>query len=228
MSHKRIATRSSIRLKALNWRLLREYVDMAELFHTFRLVTKPWQRIAEEKIDGDFESGVLAFYGGKDVGVGRDYDVEFWILLRSKREPVTRVIFLLNITKLGKFACRWAINLVVVDIPEGVESISVGAFEPCHSLTTVSFPTTLHLIGQQAFQFCSSLENVDLLHTNLQEIGYQAFFGCSELKSMTIPDSLQTLGKYVFQNCFKLVPSMINVISNNSDAVVAHLRSLQN
>ncbi|GMH60408.1 hypothetical protein TrLO_g3818 [Triparma laevis f. longispina] len=37
-------------------RLLRGYVDVTELFHTFRLVSKPWQRIAEEEFDREFES----------------------------------------------------------------------------------------------------------------------------------------------------------------------------
>ncbi|GMI10656.1 hypothetical protein TrLO_g9001 [Triparma laevis f. longispina] len=100
MSHKRVFTRSSNRLKAQELdgnsggedeesqnqgqgqrpvlalaapttkddfmatdefrKLLRGYVDVAELFHTFRLVSKPWQRIAEEKIDGDFRSGALS------------------------------------------------------------------------------------------------------------------------------------------------------------------------
>ncbi|GMH65771.1 hypothetical protein TrLO_g14502 [Triparma laevis f. longispina] len=213
-------------------RLLRGYVDVAELFHIFRLVSKLWQRIAEEKIDQDFRRGVLAFHGGNDMGVGGDE--EFWDSLRAKREPVTRVIFLLNITKVGRSACAWAVNLVVVDIPEGVESISYGAFCQCHRLTTVSFPTTLILIGESAFAACSSLENIDLLHTNLQEFGDAAFWSCSELKSMRIPDSLQTLGKGVFLECSKLVPSNIHVsydsdgdVINTTSDDVAHLRFQQ-
>ncbi|GMH74992.1 hypothetical protein TrLO_g8783 [Triparma laevis f. longispina] len=75
-----------------------------------------------------------------------------------------------------------------------------------------------------------SLDNVDLLHTNLQEIGRYAFQGCSELKSTTIPDSLQTLGGNVFLICFKLVLSNINVNITRGDPtlkVIAHLRSKQ-
>ncbi|GMI08717.1 hypothetical protein TrLO_g2335 [Triparma laevis f. longispina] len=68
-----------------------------------------------------------------------------------------------------------------------------------------------------------SPDNVDLLHTNLQELGACAVSECSELKSMTIPDSLQTFGSNVFFKCSKLVPSSINTHNNN--AVVAHLRS---
>ncbi|GMH93928.1 hypothetical protein TL16_g12760 [Triparma laevis f. inornata] len=190
------------------------------------MVSKPWQRIAEEKIDEEFESGALAFHDGSDVGVGIDDD-EFWEALESKREPVKQVIFLLNITQVGEYACTWA-NLVVVDIPEGVESIGGGAFLGCRSLTTVSFPTTLTLIGEFTFNNCTSLENVDLLHTNLQELGEGAFHGCSELKSMTIPDSLQTLGEDVFYGCPKLVPSSIDVNESTIDStseVVGHLRS---
>ncbi|GMH64264.1 hypothetical protein TrLO_g14595 [Triparma laevis f. longispina] len=82
----------------------------------------------------------------------------------------------------------------------GVKSIGYCAFYHCRSLTTVSFPTTLTSIGKWAFAFCESLDNVDLLQTNLQELGIEAFISCSELKSMTIPDSLQTLGIRVFDN----------------------------
>ncbi|GMH47437.1 hypothetical protein TrLO_g2703 [Triparma laevis f. longispina] len=43
---------------------------------------------------------------------------------------------------VGEFACKWATNLVVVDIPEGLESIDTQAFAGCRSLTAVSFPRT--------------------------------------------------------------------------------------
>ena len=210
-------------------RLMRGYVDVVDLFHTFRLVSKPWQRIAEEKIDGDFRSGVLAFHNGNDVGVGRDDDDLFWESLRAKRTPVKQVIFLLNITKVGARACWGAVNLVVVDIPEGVDSIGESAFEGCHSLTTVYFPMTLTSIGDGGFWGCFSLENADLFHTNLQELVTQAF-----LKSITIPDSLQTVGDMVFCGCLNLVPASIAVYEEDPDddidvtnEVVIYLRDQQ-
>ncbi|GMI18253.1 hypothetical protein TrLO_g2751 [Triparma laevis f. longispina] len=52
-------------------RLLRGYVDVTELYRTFRMVSKSWQRVAEEEIDWGFRSGVLAFHGGYDL-VGID------------------------------------------------------------------------------------------------------------------------------------------------------------
>ena len=52
--------------------------------------------------------------------------------LEERRRLVTRVIFLLNITEVGIRACMLAINLVVVDIPEGVKSIRERAFSYCY------------------------------------------------------------------------------------------------
>ncbi|GMI18275.1 hypothetical protein TrLO_g2771 [Triparma laevis f. longispina] len=191
-----------------------------EMLLVLREVCKGWNDVVVERVDEIFESGEMIVQDGKDIRYGG-------VLAREeRRELVTRVIFLLNITKVRINACAWADNLVVVDIPEGVEIIGDGAFRTCRSLTAVSFPTTLKSIGESAFNSCSSLENVDLLHTNLQEIETGAFHGCPELKSMTIPVSHQTLGGDAFWGCSKLVPRYINTY--NKDAVIAHLRSLQN
>jgi len=153
-----------------------------------------------------------------------------------KHQPIRRVIFLLNITKVGENAFYYAVNLIVVDIPEGIKSIGRWAFRGCSSLTTVSFPTTLTGIGRAALAYCSILDTVDLLHTNLQELGRDAFAGCLDLKLMTIPDSLQTLGEDVFLRHLNLAPSNIDVRELDSDGeettdatsnVVAHLRLQQ-
>jgi len=77
-------------------RLKRGYVDVAELFYTFRLVGKPWQRIAEEEIDREFESGVLAFHDGSDVSAV----VAF--ARKERRKLVMRVVSLLNIIQVAE------------------------------------------------------------------------------------------------------------------------------
>ncbi|GMH82635.1 hypothetical protein TL16_g09325 [Triparma laevis f. inornata] len=151
---------------------------------SIRVSNKEWTGVADALINEGVRNGELIVHDGNDICV---------TVARARterRKLATRVIFLLNITKVVKRACKLAINLVVVDIPQGVESIGEAAFMGCPSLNTVSFPRTLSSIGEAAFTDCSSLENVDLLHTNLQELGQLAFNSCSDLKSMTIPDSL--------------------------------------
>ena len=101
--------------------------------------TKGWNAAAEEVINEGVESGEIMVHDGKDIS-----DDEGWA--RSKRRKlVTRLIFPINITKVAAYACYPAANLVVVDIPEGIESIGQAAFSGCRSLTTVSFRTTFNV-----------------------------------------------------------------------------------
>ncbi|GMH86201.1 hypothetical protein TL16_g10468 [Triparma laevis f. inornata] len=189
-----------------------------------RILNKEWNGVADVLIDEGVKSCTMMVHDGMNIICGLAY------ARNDERKLVTRVVFLLNITKVRQCAC-WAANLVVVDIPEGVERIGDCAFYLCESLTNVYFATALKNIGRNAFRSCSSFKTVDLLHTNLQEIGYAAFQVCSELKSMTIPDSFQTIGKEIFYICSKLVPSNIHTYDrttiNGTSEVVAHLCSQQ-
>ncbi|GMH47265.1 hypothetical protein TrLO_g8671 [Triparma laevis f. longispina] len=187
-----------------------EFVPVDALM-VLRLAMKGWNAAVDALIDEVVRSGELMVHDGKDIN--------------KCHALITQVVFLLNITKVGRNLCLSAYNLVFVDIPEGVESIGERAFNDCRSLTTISFPTTLTSIGDYAFSNCSSLENVDLLHTNLKKLGTAAFRFCTELKSVTIPDSLQTQGENVFFGCYNLVLS--NIYVGDTNAVVAHLRSKQ-
>ncbi|GMH98193.1 hypothetical protein TrST_g841 [Triparma strigata] len=155
-------------------------------------------------------------------------------------KQVTKVVFLLNVTKVGDHACYKASNLVVVDIPEGITIIGDYSFLSFSSLKHIKFPKSLTSIGMNCFGYCSSLEQVDLLHTKVQQLGDYAFFDCRNLRDMTVPDSLQTFGNHVFHECYELIPLHIDVSEeyvsdeesdeervNVTSQVIAHLRSLQ-
>ena len=118
-------------------RLLVQFVP-DDMLMTMRVVSKPWSLVLTAVIDDGVESGVMIVVRG-----GNNIDGQVAYARRDRRELVTRVIFLLNITKIGERTCLWAYNLVVVDIPEGVESIRKCAFSSCVRLTTVSFPRSL-------------------------------------------------------------------------------------
>ena len=114
----------------------RHFIDFVpvDALMSLRLATKAWRVVAEAFIDENVESGAMIVHDGKDLSWNAAEARE------ARRKLVTRVIFLLNITKVGDYACFWAINLVVVDIPEGVQRIGDRAFHSCRNLTTVSFP----------------------------------------------------------------------------------------
>ncbi|GMI07629.1 hypothetical protein TrVE_jg13113 [Triparma verrucosa] len=212
---------------------------MADTLVAMRWLDRKWHKVVEKKLI-EFEDepfGEIIVVGGNDLS----YDEA--ITRMETMKQVTKVVFLLNITKVGDCACYKASILVVVDIPEGITTIGEDSFAWCSSLKDIKFPKSLKSIGSYSFYECSSLERADLLHTKVQELGQYAFNNCTSLREMKVPDSLQTIGSHVFLNCSKLVPSHIDVKYYDSDSesdeendeervdvtseVIAHLRSLQ-
>ncbi|GMI01738.1 hypothetical protein TrVE_jg7187 [Triparma verrucosa] len=176
-----------------------------------RTLSKDYYRTVNKYYQSRIAMAAMIVHEGSDVNHMQD---------RLQRDDVTQVVFLLNITKVGMYACYKASILVVVDIPEGVESIGQSAFAHCKSLTTVSFPTTLTTIKRCAFIGATKLDNVHLSHTKLQIVEEWAFYECSELKSMTIPPSLRRLGFLAFHPGSKLIPRSLQ-----RGAIVDYLHS---
>ncbi|GMH66229.1 hypothetical protein TrST_g11469 [Triparma strigata] len=194
---------------------------MVDTLVTMRWLDKKWHKVVEKKLtelEEDEPYGEIIVHGGNDVS----YEVVDSDGREEGMEQVTKVVFLMNITKVGDFACFKASILVAVDIPEGITIIGDYSFLGSSSLKEIKFPKSLTSIGRSPFSFCSSLEEVDLLHTNVQALGDTAFFNCTSLRDMTVPDSLQEFGSSVFLNCSKLVPSG----TTDNDAVVTYLRSI--
>ncbi|GMH74246.1 hypothetical protein TrST_g14012 [Triparma strigata] len=197
---------------------------MADTLVTMRWLDKKWHKVVEKKlieVKQDEPFGEIIVHRGNDISYGEAHSGT----RLEGMKPVTKVIFLLNITKVGDCACSCASNLVVVEIPEGITSIGIFSFYSCSSLKDIKFPKSLSSIGIQSFYQCSCLEQVDLLHTNVQYLDEGAFEDCTSLLEMRVPDSLQKVGDYAFYNCSKLVPSDIEIYDN--EAVVTYLRSIQ-
>ncbi|GMI15666.1 hypothetical protein TrVE_jg1544 [Triparma verrucosa] len=218
---------------------------MVDTLVAMRWLDRKWHTVVEKKLT-EFENkpfGEIIVHGGNDLS---DSDADSAARMNMRMKLVTKVVFLLNITKVGDCACCDASILVAVDIPKGITIIGEDSFYSCSSLKEIKFPKSLTSIGNYSFYHCYSLEQVHLLHTNVRELGTQAFQNCTSLREMKIPDSLQTFGSRVFENCSKLVPSTIDITNTNgydddeddvdvireysdmiTSEVVAFLRSIQ-
>ena len=99
-------------------------------------------------------------------------------------EELTGVTLPLGLKAVSRYMLAGTAVRHVV-LPEGVTDIGRGAFEDCSALTTVFLPATLLTIGDKAFSYCSSLNEVysDAAAPPLS-MGDDAFEGCSGLQVM--------------------------------------------
>ena len=75
------------------------------------------------------------------------------------------------------------------EIPEGITEIPEGAFENCYQLQlrSITFPSTLQTIGENAFKNCGYLKSVTFSNS-ITYVGDYAFSGCDDLTTVNISD----------------------------------------
>lgn len=100
------------------------------------------------------------------------------------------------------------------EIPDGITTISDGAFERCWNLTNVTIPKGVKTIGDDAFNYCRALTSITI-PDGVTSIGNYTFFNCSSLTSVTIPNSVTSIGEYAFNKCNKL--KNVNYIGSKED-----------
>ena len=70
------------------------------------------------------------------------------------------------------------------------------------TITSVSFPSNVTLIGTQAFNGCTALANVDF--GNVQTISSYAFYGCTALTEVVLPPTITAIDGSAFYGCSSL------------------------
>ncbi|MBR4759490.1 MAG: leucine-rich repeat protein [Lachnospiraceae bacterium] len=93
-----------------------------------------------------------------------------------------------------------------VTIPSTIVAVGDQAFQDCRNLSSVSFANGLTAIGNRAFKGCVSLSSLaltggDSTLSYLKYIGDEAFSGCTALGNFELPTSVTTLGNFCFSNC---------------------------
>lgn len=88
----------------------------------------------------------------------------------------------------------------IVDIPNQVKTIGIGAFLQNQKLYSVNMSNSVVSIEENAFRECPNLTYV-ALSDSITSIGTYAFFNNKKLISVTIPESVTTIETCAFDNC---------------------------
>ena len=170
-----------------------------------------------------------------------------------KCSSLTSIIIPDSVTSIGDHAFYNCSSLTNITIPDSVTSIGDHAFHNCSGLTSITIPDSVTSIGDHAFYNCltsitvsennkyfSSLNGVLFnkdktelitypignerteytIPDSVTSIGNFIFYNCSSLTSITIPDSVASIGNSAFYNCSSLtnikLPDVIDIISGNT------------
>ena len=148
--------------------------------------------------------------GGKEVelsSVNHSAYIPETAEYKGKNYPVTRI---------GDGAC--GSDTYISEIPEGIVSIGKKSFQK-NTHPYIILPSTLRIIGDQAFEFNKYLEKVDISN-GISIIPYFAFAFCKELDTINIPESVKNIEEGAFEGCTNLtnitIPNSVTSIGNSS------------
>lgn len=169
-----------------------------------------------EAVDGDcaldnydrekfeIEGTVLTGYKGGQSDIEIPYDVtkigkgafKYHMELRN-------VIIPDSCTIIGEEAFCGCLGLTAIKIPGSVVKIEEAAFFGCSSLKTVTLCEGVKHLCDHVFEDCAALTNISLPR-GLKIIEEFVFWKCSSLKSITIPNSVTAVGSGAFGYCSQL------------------------
>lgn len=100
-------------------------------------------------------------------------------------------------------------------LPEGLEYIGDSAFFDCIGFTSVVLPDSIKVIETTAFEYCENMRGTLVLPARLSKLGAYAFAYTDFEGTVIVPESVESAGSCIFNECVKL-----DKIINNSKASV--------
>lgn len=113
-------------------------------------------------------------------------------------------------------------------LPNSVIHIGDNAFANHNKCTAINIPTSLQMIGKEAFAYVTCIKDL-VLPESVVSIGQAAFFGCSNMTSVTIPPSLKTISTQAFSSSGLtevFIPSSVQKIETSAFQSCTNLKGV--
>lgn len=107
-----------------------------------------------------------------------------------------------SIETIGDNAFRFS-SVEKVELPMG-NLTAIGRYVFAQTeLASIDVPSTVKVVGENAFSECYKLSNV-VLHEGIKSIEKEAFYSCKNLETIHFPNSLSSIGNNAFNSCGRL------------------------
>ena len=120
---------------------------------------------------------------------------------------ITHITVPSTLTNLGFNTMK---QLKTVTISEGITKITNSAFLSDIALESVSIPSTVTEIEDQAFRVCSSLGPTMIISNSVTTIGQTVFQECTSLTSIRIGSGINSISSNCFRDCSNLTDIYID------------------
>ena len=109
----------------------------------------------------------------------------------------------LKVTEINANTFASRDKIISITIPSNIAIIGQNAFLKCTNLNTVVFNEGVRTLDSGAFKECTNLKNVKLPNT-VESVGDNAFNGCTNLINIEFGSETKTFGKSVLAGCTSL------------------------
>lgn len=107
------------------------------------------------------------------------------------------------VTATGEMAFRGNSTITTITLPETLKIIGLESFEDCSALTSIDIPGSVERIDHWAFRYDNALTEVKL-HDGLKYIGEAGFSDCGNIEELIIPNTVDTICQAAFSGCHSL------------------------